>query len=393
MASRLTAFALGLVLLLTGCTNSAPKVDDPSSPSATPTASSTPPEQRAQRRLAEALDQLAAEGGLRYAGSLQIERVTWGDLDLQVTSSGVAYGALAHQDQALRVLVLDSETALVRASPAFWKSALSGTGGEEKAKRYAQHWVRVDPQVVSHAGDVLRPMVIAAQLRRLLDEEGVRSVRPGTVGGEAVDVIAVGNSIFHVTKAEPARLLKVHFPELTAPDQATDSESSEGITGSSGHAGNAGLAFLGVRQEHDSGDYDSGDHDDEEGEGAESDTEVPGEDGLGTDAMDLPDIADLYTELSTSPGSDRHWPPQHRHLHGQQDHEAEWPGPDDLPGQPETSSLQKPGCLHVAGDWDRDRSRDGQAGPRTYPRAAGQERATGRREAQVETGPGRAAGQ
>lgn len=63
MASRLTAFALGLVLLLTGCTNSAPKVDDPSSPSATATASSTPPEQRAQQRLAEALDQLAAEGG------------------------------------------------------------------------------------------------------------------------------------------------------------------------------------------------------------------------------------------------------------------------------------------------------------------------------------------
>jgi hypothetical protein len=261
MASRLTAFALGLLLLFTGCTSSAPTIDDPSSPSPTPTASTTPPEQRAQQRLAEALDQLAAEGGLRSTGSLQIDRVAWDDLDLRVTSSGVAYGAMTHREQRLRVLALDSETALVRASPTFWESALSGAGGQEKAKRYANHWVRVDPQVVSHVGDVLRPRVVAAQFRRSLDEGGVRSVRSGTVGDEAVDVIAVGNSIFHVTKAEPARLLKVRFPELTAPDQATDPESSDGITGSSGHAGNAGVALLGHVQGHGTREHSTREHD------------------------------------------------------------------------------------------------------------------------------------
>ncbi|REF38290.1 hypothetical protein [Thermasporomyces composti] len=223
------------------------KRDTASSARSTPTVSRTPPKKRAEQRLLEALGQLAADGGIHYKGSPRIGPTPWTKVDLRVTSSGAAYGSMARVTQKAQVFALGAETVFVRGNTPFWMSALGNlTSGPDdvarKAELFAQHWALVHPEVVSRVGEVLRPAALADELRRFVSEDGVRSVRSGTVNGEAVDVITVGDSVFHVTKAEPARLLRMRVPRLPAYGEAGSSGLVGGIAGSSHGHGEARVA-------------------------------------------------------------------------------------------------------------------------------------------------------
>lgn len=279
---RLTALFFSLLLVLTGC------IGDPS-PTETPTPSrSTPvslsPEERAEKNLQKALERLATDHGIHYGGSLSIGDRPWDDLDLQVTRSGVAYGSMTYLDHTLRVLSIDSDTVFVRAGREYWESALPVAAGmadlEDRAAFYAKRWVQIHPEVVSYVGDTLRPAAIAEQFRSMVDEHGVQSVRSGDVRGEPADVMSVGASTFSVSKAEPRRLLAVDFPRIDLPDEIGGSGAAEDGTGEAGAAGAALGTGVGTQEGDGSGDA---------GDGAD--------DALETDAMDPPDIDDLYEDV------------------------------------------------------------------------------------------------
>ena len=126
-----------------------------------------PPAVTASASTDLALLQLAGSGAVHYQGVVSVPGLDGVSVDIQVTSSGAATGAVEYRGRPATMLVVN-RTAYLRAAQDYWT-----TLGQNKdlARRYANRWVKAPPNAFGvDLGTALAPGALARQLQRGLDQ-------------------------------------------------------------------------------------------------------------------------------------------------------------------------------------------------------------------------------